>query len=120
MSIDAFLERMRRRERQIAARAGSTCVVTIPGGPGTFDHQTGGYTGAAADTVRFATHVLGFSSQYSGSSWNARQALGAPDTYPRYGDISTAWASRTGDANREYLELGYDAPIPASSSKAKR
>lgn len=67
---------------------------------------------AAGDTVRFATRVLGFSSQYSETSWSAAQALGEPDTYPRHGDISTAWASSSSDGSREYLVLGYDDPQP--------
>ncbi|NMB11316.1 MAG: hypothetical protein GX977_03420 [Firmicutes bacterium] len=32
-------------------------------------------------------------SEYSNSRWSAAQMVGAPDTYPRYGDIDTAWTT---------------------------
>lgn len=65
-------------------------------------------------TLRWATRVLGFSSEYSPSpgNWSAAQVLGAPDTYPNYGDLYTAWASQSPDDEREYLELGFDNPAP--------
>lgn len=53
MAIDAFLARMRRRERDLAARAGSTCVVSRPAGPGTFNPATGGYDDPPAATVLY-------------------------------------------------------------------
>jgi hypothetical protein len=62
--------------------------------------------------TRWANSVLGFSSQFSASSWSAAQALGQPDTYPTYGDTPTAWASLDPDASAEFIELGYDAPAP--------
>ncbi len=43
--------------------------------------------------------------------WGPEQATGAPDTWPRSGDLTTAWASKTPDGQREWLELTYDAPI---------
>lgn len=70
------------------------------------------YDGPPAD--RWAARILGFSSEYSpgNGAWDATQALGVPDTYPDYGDITTAWASLTGDGQREFLELRYDNPAP--------
>jgi hypothetical protein len=62
--------------------------------------------------VRYADSVVAFSSQWSSTSWSARQALGPPDTYPNYGDISTAWASLTPDGQREYLVLWYANAAP--------
>ncbi len=47
--------------------------------------------------------------------WSPEQATGAPDTWPRAGDIQTAWASATPDGQREWLELTYDAPIRPSA-----
>ena len=35
----------------------------------------------------------------------------APNTWPNAGDITTAWAPKTPDGRREWLELTYDAPI---------
>jgi hypothetical protein len=65
-------------------------------------------------SVRWATSVLGFSSQYDIVEWSAAQALGPPDTYPVYGDIVTAWASAGPDDQAEFLELGYTDPSPVS------
>jgi predicted outer membrane repeat protein len=71
--------------------------------------------GCRLDSRRWASQVLGFSSQYSENAWAAARALGQPDTYPTYGDISTAWASETADDSPEYLELGFDNPGPISA-----
>lgn len=65
-------------------------------------------------SVRWATHVIGFSSQYDTIQWSAAQALGPPDTYPNYGDIVSAWASESPDAQAEFLELGFNDPAPVS------
>ena len=45
--------------------------------------------------------------------WGPEQATGAPDTWPNAGDIQTAWASKTPDGQREWLELTYAAPVRA-------
>lgn len=65
--------------------------------------------------VRWAARVLGYSSQYTVDDWSADQAIGQPDTYPAYGDLTTAWASTSEDAQREFLQLGYDNPAPINS-----
>jgi len=57
---------------------------------------------------QYADHVIGYSSQYSSSSWSAARALGMQNVYPDYGDYNNAWASLTADGKREYLELGFD------------
>lgn len=44
-------------------------------------------------------------------AWGPEQATGAPDTWPRSGDITTAWASNTPDGQREWLELTYATPV---------
>jgi|GEM_PF-796670 len=66
-------------------------------------------------TTRWASSVLGFSSQFGTDFWSAARALGQPDTYPNYGDLPTAWASASEDDQREFLELGFGAPAPISS-----
>ncbi|MBK7999920.1 MAG: hypothetical protein IPK15_14690 [Verrucomicrobia bacterium] len=66
-------------------------------------------------TTRWAVRVLGFSSEYDSNFWSAAKALGTPDTYPAYGDITNAWASITSDVQREFLELGYDQPEPINA-----
>jgi hypothetical protein len=43
--------------------------------------------------------------------WGPEQATGAPDTWPKSGDIPTAWASKTPDGQREWLELTYATPL---------
>lgn len=43
--------------------------------------------------------------------WGPEQAVGAPDAWPRSGDLQTAWASKTPDGQREWLELSYDGPV---------
>lgn len=45
-----------------------------------------------------------------GRGWGPEQALGAPDT-PGSGDIQTAWASATPDAQDEWLELVFDKEV---------
>lgn len=44
-------------------------------------------------------------------NWGPEQATGAPDTWPRQGDIVTAWASKTADGQKEWLTLEYDHPV---------
>jgi hypothetical protein len=68
-----------------------------------------------AERVIWASSVLGYSTQYSDTAWSAQQALGAPNVYPRHGDIQQAWASRTADDQDEWIELGYDEPRMVSA-----
>ncbi|MBK7965248.1 MAG: putative metal-binding motif-containing protein, partial [Bacteroidetes bacterium] len=58
----------------------------------------------------WASSVISVSSQYStfSNGWSQHDVLGAPNTYPAYGDIPSAWASSTQDGQREFLELGFD------------
>lgn len=57
---------------------------------------------------QYADHVIGFSSQYTATSWSANRALGKENVYPNYGDYTNAWSPFTADDNREYLVLGFD------------
>jgi len=72
--------------------------------------------GPSQPTTVWANSVIGFSSEYSSGDgfYDAIQALGAPDTYPSYGDIATAWASASADGQREFLELGFPVTSPAT------
>jgi len=54
---------------------------------------------------RWATEVLGSSSEYSHSNWSAQMALGPANVYPSFGDNTQAWASLTEDRKVEFLEL---------------
>ena len=66
-------------------------------------------------TTRWASSVLGFSSQWTAAEWSAQQATGRADIYPNYGDYSTSWASLSSDDQREYLELGFNDPAPINA-----
>jgi PKD repeat protein len=73
------------------------------------------YIAVGATGVRYASSVLGFSTQYGAGARSAAQAVGPPNVYPLYGDMSEAWASSTPDGQREYLELGFSYAGPVSS-----
>jgi Ca2+-binding RTX toxin-like protein len=67
---------------------------------------------------QYASSVIGFSSQYSSSSWSAQQALGAPNTFS-YGDARTAWSSANRNADGdtvadEFLSVGFSDPTNAN------
>ena len=47
--------------------------------------------------------------------WGPEQVIGAPDTWPRSGDIGTAWASKTPDGQEEWLQLSYESAIRPSA-----
>jgi hypothetical protein len=49
----------------------------------------------------------------SNRNWGADEAAGPPDTQG-YGDISTAWASRTPDDQQEWLMLEFDEVTPVA------
>ncbi|WP_261779654.1 Calx-beta domain-containing protein [Microcystis aeruginosa] len=71
------------------------------------------------DTKQYASSVIAFSSQYSSSSWSAKQALGQPNTFT-YGDIVTSWATlpknADGDINAdEFITVGFSNPVYANS-----
>ena len=59
---------------------------------------------------QFADGVIEFSTEYSAAPgpWSSFVVLGAPDTYPEYGDIQTSWASKTKDGADEFLALAFD------------
>ncbi len=59
---------------------------------------------------QYATSVLNFSSQWSGSSWSAAQALGAPNTFG-YGDIATSWATLPNNDGIHYISVGFNTPV---------
>ncbi len=61
-----------------------------------------------AQILNFADSVSGFSSQWSSGSWSSDKALGFPTVYPQHSDNSQAWASRTTDSDREFIELYFE------------
>jgi hypothetical protein len=51
-------------------------------------------------------------SEYSNTRWSAAQMVGAPDTYPQYGDIDTAWTTAYMNTNDTvWAELKYAEAI---------
>lgn len=68
-----------------------------------------------AQTINYVDSVIKFSSQYELYDWSAKQVLGFPDVYPWYGDSPNAWASKSADNQREYLELYFTNGIPVDS-----
>ena len=64
--------------------------------------------------VKYAARAIAWSSQYYQSgSWTAQQATGLPNV-SGCSDNGSAWASRTQDDQREWLEFGFDDPMPIS------
>ncbi|MCU0431743.1 MAG: hypothetical protein MUF42_17425, partial [Cytophagaceae bacterium] len=76
---------------------------------------------AQSQTFQYASSVLGFSSEYNSTdpscsnSWAACRALGEPDVFPNHGDSSKAWAPRSSDNQREFIQLGFSTPIKTDS-----
>ena len=70
-------------------------------------------TNELANLSQYANSVIGFSSQYTTTSWSASQALGAPNTFA-YGDITTAWAPVLQNGASEFLTLGFNTPVYAT------
>jgi len=88
-----------------AALAAQVAPVRLPAGA--CDYQT-------RPGVAWAASVRAFSTQYDASSYAATQALGAPNVFPRYGDIPGAWAPQNADSPADYLEVLFAAPVMAS------
>ena len=51
----------------------------------------------------FFSDFLGFLTFPCRPDWSAEQILGAPDTYPNYGDMQTAWAADVAGSPHEYI-----------------
>ncbi len=64
----------------------------------------------AADASQWADKVLGFSTQFSTTTWSAAQTLGPPDVTV-YGDDSDAWTATTKNGTLEYVAVGYAVPV---------
>lgn len=64
-------------------------------------------------TSQFASSLISFSTQWPPPGWQATETLGSPNTCD-CGDIQTAWASATTDAQREFLVLGFTTPQTVS------
>jgi len=74
-------------------------------------------SGLANAQYRYAGKVLGFKTQYRPypESWCAAQALGKPNVYPQYDDISGAWTVKNFGKTRDSLVLGFENNSPIDS-----
>ena len=69
----------------------------------------------SARGARWASEVIGFSSEYSTTANAAASVRFAPDVYPANGDIAGAWASSATDAGEEWIEVRFASPVRATS-----
>ena len=60
--------------------------------------------------TQFGDGIIEFSTEFSAAPgpWSSFVVLGAPDTYPEYGDHQTAWASKTKDEADEMIAIAFD------------
>jgi hypothetical protein len=63
---------------------------------------------ASPRSIVWASSVRGLSTQYGAPQWAATQVLGAPNVFPRHGDIPQAWASLKPDDGAEWIEVGFE------------
>eukprot|EP01080_Neovahlkampfia_damariscottae_P005516 gene5516-9333_t len=49
------------------------------------------------------------SSQYGG--WNPQNMVGKSNTYPKYGDLKTAWAPSSSNGTKEWVELTFEKHV---------
>ncbi|XP_048775102.2 uncharacterized protein LOC125679709 [Ostrea edulis] len=57
---------------------------------------------------QWASEVTNFSSQYNAGSYSAKQILGKPDMYPRYGGTKGSWIQATGQLNgHQFIEVKF-------------
>lgn len=61
--------------------------------------------------VVWAMGVVSFSSQYSTDTWAAYQALGAPNVFPRWGDLAGTWAPASTSSREESLILQFPPTV---------
>jgi len=62
---------------------------------------------------QWVSKVVQASSEYSTGvgSWGADNLVGSPQTFPRYGDISSAWAPLTSSGSEEFLHLRFSQAV---------
>lgn len=75
-------------------------------------------TGVSAQTVQWASRVIGVSSEGKGEvygqQYKASQALGRPSKLPQTGESVCAWAPLYPDSpNEEWIHVGFDKPMNA-------
>ncbi len=69
---------------------------------------------AQAQQLQWATKVLEFSSEFTGSNgqqYRALQILGKPNKLPQAESGASAWRSATPDAGEEWMKVGFETPM---------
>jgi len=60
---------------------------------------------------QWVSEVSDFSSQFNTNSYAAKNIIGPPKFYPKYGDASECWAPKDWCGKMEFLELIYSTPV---------
>ena len=98
-----------------------TVSLTLATGTGYTVGTTTAVTGTITDVIQqYASSVIAFSSEWSSSSWSAKQVLGQPNTSTFYGYLPTSWCALSinadGDADAdEFITVGFSTPVYANS-----
>lgn len=100
----------------LASRSGSSSN-PLPSVSASVAGASFGYRGVApvASGVQWAAALVDHSSEYSNARNAAGDVLGAPDVFPRGGDIDGAWASKATDGGYEWVTVRFAAPVRAAS-----
>jgi hypothetical protein len=64
----------------------------------------------AGPIQQWANTVIGFSSEWQSSSWDADQALHAPNRFT-YGDIAGAWAPNGREIGNQWISVGFASAV---------
>lgn len=74
-------------------------------------------TNSFSQTTQWATHVIGFSSEFKNAGlplqYQAVQVLGKPTRFPAFGATACAWSPATEDnaTSPEWIHVAYETPI---------
>ena len=63
-----------------------------------------------AQTVQWASEVIGFSSRYSDTKWSAQQVLGKPNTMPQGGQGECSWVPDNKE-KEVWIKVGFEKPM---------
>lgn len=97
----------------VACAGGANGELTFSGGD--FNVVYNADTFIVGGVKFWADTILDVSREYTQSgSWSAEQVLHAPNTYPNYGDIATAWTPSSYGDQRDYVVVGYNSPVSAT------
>ncbi|XP_052719477.1 F-box/LRR-repeat protein 4-like isoform X2 [Crassostrea angulata] len=70
------------------------------------------FQGIQASIHLWASEVTKFSTQYNTGTYSAKQILGRPNVYPRYGDIGGTWTQAASERDRvHFIEVKFPKKI---------